>query len=464
MSSLLERTIPGQQVTGPELPDYDQLQRCIHCGRCLPVCPTYQETLLEMMSPRGRLALLRAVEDGKIGLTAQIADYLYSCLDCRACNVVCPAEVPIGELILQGRAAYAEQVGRPWWGRLILDRFLSSARALEPVMKLARLYQRLGLPHVARPLLRALKDRHSIFQVLYHMEGLLPKLPDRPLHVRLEEITPARGQRRYRVGFFLGCMMSQVLADASQATIRVLTRNGCEVVTPHDQVCCGAPHEDQGNKRKARELARRNIDVFSRYHDLDVIVTDCAACAGMLKEYPHLLRDDPEYYPRAVAMAHRVRDISEWLAEIIDDSTPIGEVPRAVTYHEPCHLANVQGIREQPVQVLRKIPGLELRPLRDSTRCCGSAGIYNLTHPEMSNRLLADKIQKIAETGADTVVTGNPGCVLQIQMGLREHGVPVRVRHLTQVLDEAYEHAQSQPPADANEEWVIHANSRTDPN
>lgn len=442
MSSFLQQTIPGQQVMGPELPDYDELQGCIRCGRCLPVCPTYQETTLEMFSPRGRLALLRAVEDARLGFTEGVAEHLYHCLDCRACNTVCPPGIPIGELILQGRAAYAEQTGRPWWARLALDRFLTSARAMEPIMKLARFYQRLGLSRLVRPLLRALKDRHAFFNLAFHMEGLLPRLPARPLHAYLPEIVPARGERRYRVGFFLGCMMSQVLADVSQATVNVLTRNGCEVVTPRGQMCCGAPHDDQGNKRLARELARRNIELFERYGNLDAIVADCAACAGMLKEYPHLLHDDPAYYPRALAMAQRARDVSEWLAAILDDSIPLAPTGRTVTYHEPCHLANVQGIRYQPVKVLSRIPCLKFKPLSDSTRCCGSAGIYNLTHPRMADRLLEDKIRKIASTGADTVVTGNPGCLLQLQMGLREHGIPVEVRHLTELLDEAYQRAE----------------------
>ncbi|GAB4566620.1 MAG: hypothetical protein Kow0047_18130 [Anaerolineae bacterium] len=310
-------------------------------------------------------------------------------------------------------------------------------------MKLARLYQRLGLPRIVKPILRSLKDRHPLFHTLYHMEGLLPRLPNRPLHSRLPEVTPARGQRRYRVGFFLGCMMSQVLADVSQATVNVLTRNGCEVVTPRGQWCCGAPHDDQGNKPKARELARRNIDLFERYPDLDVIVADCAACAGMIKEYPHLLKDDPEYHPKAVAMASRMRDVSEWLAEILDDSIPLAPTGRTVTYHEPCHLANVQGIRQQPVKVLLSVPDLELRPLPDSTRCCGSAGIYNLTHPQMADRLLEDKINKVAATGANTVITGNPGCLLQLRFGVEERQLDVDVRHLTQLLEEAYERAAS---------------------
>jgi len=391
-----------------------------------------------MFSPRGRLALLRAVEDARLEFTKGVAEHLYHCLDCRACNTVCPPGIPIGELILQGRAAYMEKAGRPWWARVALDRFLTSAQAMEPLMKLARLYQQLGLPRFVRPILRALKDRHALFNLAFHMEGLLPRLPSRPLHARLPEVVPARGERRYRVGFFLGCVMSQVLADVSQATVNVLTRNGCEVVTPRGQMCCGAPHDDQGNKRLARELARRNIELFERYEDLDTIVADCAACAGMIKEYPHLLHDDPAYYPRALAMARRTRDVSEWLAAIMDDSIPLASTGRTIAYHEPCHLANVQGIRHQPVKVLSSIPCLKLKPLPDSTRCCGSAGIYNLTHPRMADQLLKDKISKISGTGADTVITSNPGCLLQLQMGMRENRVPVEVRHLTELLDEAY--------------------------
>ncbi|HIQ05948.1 MAG TPA: (Fe-S)-binding protein [Anaerolineae bacterium] len=437
MSSVLSQTVPGQQVFGPELPDYDALQACIRCGRCLPVCPTYQDTTLETQSPRGRLSLLRAVENGKLDLSGGVGVHLYHCLDCRACNVVCPSGVRIGELILQGRAAYAEQAGRPWWAKIALDRFLTSARSLEPVMKLARLYQRTGLQMIVRPLLSRLARRFPRLLPLAYMEELLPQLSE-PLHTQLSEVIPAKGEQRHRVGFFLGCMMSQVLPEVSRATVEVLTHNGCEVVVPPHQVCCGAPHEDQGNKRLARDLARRNVDVFARYQDLDVIVSDCAACAGMIKEYGHLLHEDLAYAEKAAAMSARMRDVTEWLAEIIDGETLAGALARRATYHAPCHQANVQGIVQQPIRVLQQVPGLDFVPLPDATRCCGSAGIYNLTHPEMADRLLEDKLNNVASTGADLLVSSNPGCLLQLQMGVRERGMKVEVRHLTEVLAEVY--------------------------
>ncbi len=439
MTSLLSKTIPGQKVFGPELPDYDVLQNCLRCGRCLTVCPTYQETMLETDSPRGRLSLLRAVEDGKLPLSEGVMEHLYNCLDCRACNTVCPLSLPIGELILKGRAAYSARYGRPWWQRLSVDKFLVSARSLEWIMAPARIYRKLKLQKLIRPILSILSRNIAAFRILYEMETLLPEeLPAKPLHKALPETLPAYGERKYRVGFFLGCMMSQVLADVSKSSIDLLRKLGCEVVVPKDQVCCGAPHEDQGNKAKARELARTNIAVFERFNDLDVIVSDCAACSGMLKEYRELLAEDEEFAERAKTFSAKVLDVSQWLVRIL----PAGVSPprsrirthcTLATYHSPCHLGNAQGVLEEPKLVLRSLPDVKLVPLKDETKCCGSAGIYNITHIEMARRLLKEKIDNILATGAEVVVTGNPGCMLQIQKGLKERGADVEVKHLTQI-------------------------------
>ncbi len=437
--NLLGRTIPGQKVFGPDLPDYDVLQNCLRCGRCLTVCPTYQETMLETDSPRGRLSLLRAVEDGKLLLSEGVLDHLYNCLDCRACNTVCPLSLPIGELILEGRAAYSAQHDRPMWQRLSVDTFLTSASRLEWVMAPARIYRKLGLHKLVRPVLRFLGSKLAAFRVLYEMETLLPEdLPSKPLHEVVPEVLPAYGKRKHRVGFFLGCMMSQVLADVSESSIELLRRLGCEVVVPKGQVCCGAPHDDQGNKAKARELARTNIEVFERFEDLEVIVSDCAACSGMLKEYRELLARDGEFAERAEAFSAKVLDVSQWLARILPDATSVPETGKCAgctlaTYHSPCHLGNAQGVLEEPKSVVKSLPGVELVPLKDETKCCGSAGIYNITHIEMSRVLLDEKVENILATGAEVVVTGNPGCMLQIRKGLKERGADVEVKHLTQI-------------------------------
>ena len=439
MTSLLGKVIPGQKVFGPELPDYDELQNCLRCGRCLTVCPTYQETLLETDSPRGRLSLLRAVEDGKLPLSEGVLDHLYNCLDCRACNTVCPLSLPIGELILKGRAAYSARYGRPLWQRISVDTFLNSARSLEWVMAPARIYRKLRLHKIVRPILRFLGEKIPAFRTLYEMETLLPEdLPSKPLHKAIPETLPAYGERKYRVGFFLGCMMSQVLADVSQSSIELLRRLGCEVVVPKDQVCCGAPHEDQGNKPKARELARTNIRVFEKFEGLDVIVSDCAACSGMLKEYRELLSEDEEFARRAEAFSAKVLDVSQFLAQLLPgapSSPPNDSCARCTlaTYHSPCHLGNAQGVLEEPKSVVRSLPQVKLVPLKDETKCCGSAGIYNITHIETSRALLREKVDNIVATGAGIVVTGNPGCMLQIQKGLRERGVDIEVKHLTQI-------------------------------
>jgi glycolate oxidase iron-sulfur subunit len=248
-------------------------------------------------------------------------------------------------------------------------------------------------------------------------------------------------ERPYRVGYFLGCVMNVVFADASRATVKLLEHYHCDVTTPTDQMCCGAPQDDQGMKDVMRKMAKRNIEAFEKLGELDVIVADCAACSGFLKEYRHVFHDDPVWAERADRFSSKVRDITEWLDQIVpQDLTVTGKLPKSVTYHEPCHLANVQGVRKQPRALLARLKnkGVDVRELNDPTRCCGSAGIYNVTHPEMADQLLEDKMAKIAQTGADTVISANPGCLLQLEMGVREKHLPVEVRHLVQLLDEAY--------------------------
>lgn len=437
MSSLelLTRPIEGQKIFAAELPDYDYLRHCVRCARCLPVCPTYQETGLEMQSPRGRLSLIKAVEDGKLPFDPSVEEHLYHCLDCRMCNTVCPADVPIGEAILAARAAFGEQRGRPWWRKLVFRHILISAERLGWAMWPLRIYQRLRLPLLVRPLLRLLPKRLA---PLRRMEALLPSLPPYALHKRLAVVTPAQGKRKYRVGFFLGCMMSQLFAEESHATVNVLTRAGCEVITPQRQLCCGAPQDDQGEREHTRKFARKNIAMFESIGDVDVILSDCAACSGMLKEYGEILHDDPEFAGRARAFSSKIKDIYEWydqmgLAAALGD----GSTPLPVTLHDACHLANAQGIRRPQRRLLSRIKSVRVVEMKDPSACCGSAGIYNVTHADMADQRLQRKLEDIAATGASVVVTNGPGCLLQLRAAAQEGRVAVEIKHISQLVDEA---------------------------
>jgi glycolate oxidase iron-sulfur subunit len=423
-----------------DAPDYNNVLACIRCGLCLSVCPTYNTTHLEVQSPRGRVALIRAVEEQRLPQSSPgFKEHLYNCLDCRACETICPSGVRVGELVLAARAEIDHQEPQPWFERvlkrLVLRWVMVRPERVEWAMKPLRLYQRLGLQRLIRAW--GILDRLPAgFSVLGVMEGLLPRLPSRPLRSELAEVTLARQVKKYRVGFFLGCVMNVVYAEASRATVNVLIENNCEVVTPKTQRCCGAPHAEEGDSTTLRELARYNIDAFEQW-ELDYIVADCAACASQTKEYAHLLRDEPAYHERAIAFSRKVRDITELLAEI-PLKQPTGSLPVRVTYHEACHLCHAQGVRKQPRKVIAQIPGIEFVEMKESDWCCGSAGIYNITHPEKAGDILERKLQNIALTEADVVLTGNPGCLLQLEAGVKKAGIKTQVLHPTQLLDAAY--------------------------
>lgn len=447
--------ISGPAFTAPELPTYEALMDCIRCGRCLPVCPTYQQTTLETYSPRGRLSLLRAVEDGKLDLADPgVEEHLYHCLDCRACNIVCPVSIPIGELIVEGRAAVEAKHPRHWLIRFALNYALTSPRRIEWFAWPVRLAQRLKLDQLGVALMGWVPKLGPVLKDLVQMAPALPK----PLWGELrkppgsshgveqwadENKTSEVSGSRYRVGYFLGCVMNVAFGDASRATVKLLAKFGCETITPRDQMCCGTPQDDQGLKDVARKMAKRNIEAFERLGNLDAIVSDCAACSGFLKEYAHVFRDDAEWAERANRFASKVRDITEWLDQIMPQDigpTQVG-APTSITYHEPCHLANVQGVRRQPRAVLARLKqsGVEMCELADATRCCGSAGIYNMTHPALSKELLDRKMADVAATGADVVVSANPGCLLQLEWGAKRTGLDVKVKHVTQVVLETME-------------------------
>lgn len=427
--------IPGQQFFAPHLPSYEELQSCIRCGRCLPVCPTYQETQLETFSPRGRLNLLRAVEDARLPLSAGVTEHLYHCLDCRACNTVCPPAIPIGQLIITGRVAAAAQHPPSSVVRFALRHILTGAARAELLSSPLRVLQRIGLDRLAAFLLGRMPGGGGR---LCDLLQLAPRV-GKPLRRELPIITPAVGTRRHRVAFFLGCMMNVAMPQVSRATVRLLTRTGCEVVTLRGQSCCGAPQDDQAMPDLARAMARRNIALFEPLlEQVDVIVTDCAGCSAALKEYAEWLHDDPAWFRRAQSFGSRVNDVTEWLdAHWPEDLAPACR-PGIATYHDPCHLANVQGVRSQPRRLLERVAGLKLTPLPDShpVRCCGSAGIYSLTHTPMSLALLDRKMDDVVATGAELVVSANPGCLLQLEWGNRRRGGGLAVKHVVEVLDE----------------------------
>ncbi len=405
-----------------------ELDQCVHCGLCLNHCPTYQVTRLEPESPRGRIHLVRAVAEGRIEPTERFGGHIYLCLMCRACETACPSGVQYGRIAEAAR----EVLGPP--GSPLARAALQFAftqvfpfpRRFRLAARLLRLYQRSGLPWLAR---RVLPGR------LRAMEAMLPPVPAR-FFAPDGEVYPASGPRRARVALLTGCVMSTLYADIDAATVRVLRRNGCEVVVPRGQVCCGALNVHNGERTAARRMARINIDAFQDA-GVDAVIVNAAGCGAAMKDYGHLLADDPAYAAAAQHFAALVKDAGEFLAGL-GLHPPANRVEMTVTYQDPCHLAHGQKVRAQPRQLLAAIPGLHLVEMEGSDRCCGSAGIYNLLQPQMSQQLLQDKMEAVARTRAQAVVAPNPGCMLQLRAGAQRYGPALPVFHLMDLLDRSY--------------------------
>lgn len=438
--------VAASQRTGPQPPhfklppdqqallqaEYDNMLACIRCGLCLTHCPTYLISLAEEEGPRGRIAMARALTEGHLALTPDLLEHENNCLLCEACTRVCPAGVRMEELGVPLRQVFEDLESRPGWQRglrwLVFRRLFGSPRNFRRLAALLRLYQRSGL--------RGLVRRTGLLKLLglERLERYLPEIDREFLVPRGQRWGPTGGSAD-SVALFAGCIMSTAFAATDRATARLLARAGYEVTATSGQGCCGALNAHSGDRVGARAMARRNIAAFEADPDA-AICTNAAGCGAMLKEYGHLLRDDPTWAARARAFAARVRDVTELLAGKLPPTRVAGG--RLVTYQEPCHLANAQGITRQPRQLLEAIGGLKLVEMRESSLCCGSAGVYNVAHPEQAGQLLERKLNQALATGAPTIVTANPGCLIQLQAGLAERQSPVRVRHLVDLLDEAY--------------------------
>ncbi len=419
--------------------DYSVLQQCMHCGLCLPSCPTYLETGKERHSPRGRISLMRAIADDEMEATKGFAEEMSYCLGCLACTTACPAGVDYGTLFETARAEAERSRAPASPGRSLVRRFtlrflLVRPWALHLQGRVLRFYESSGL--------RGLLRKSGIFALLPRRIGELERqmLRIRPKYSDeiISGVEKPRGPTRHRVAMLTGCIQDIAFSDVNRATVDVLLENGCEVTTPRSQSCCGSLHVHNGDLETARELARRQIDSIgaSRF---DAIISNSAGCGSHLKRYGHLLSDDPAYARRAAEWSAKVRDISEWLVQIGFRTPRSAASPTAVTYHEACHLCHGQKISAQPREILRSIPGLDLRECAEATMCCGSAGVYSLTQPGTAAWLRDRKVGHIRSTGATVVATANPGCQIQIQQGLSAEKIPhLRVVHPIVLLSEAY--------------------------
>jgi len=428
----------------PDAPRGADLDKCVHCGLCLNACPTYRELGLEMDSPRGRIYQMIQVATGQADITPSYIEHLDLCLACRGCESACPSGVPYGRLIEAARAEIEASIRRPWHvrllRRLVFDHLLVNRAWLRAAGALLYLYQASGLQALVRG-----SGLLKLFGKLGRIERLAPEAEVPFFFSSIGRTFPAKGKKRKRVAFLAGCLANVTSARLNEATVRVLEENGCEVVIPEDQTCCGALHVHSGLKEKARELARRNIRAFLS-DDFDAIITNAAGCGSTLKEYHELLENDAEFREKAEEFSRKVRDITEFLDEI---GIRPPEIPydAVVTYQDSCHLAHGQKIRQAPRNLIAAIPGVTFRELPLADLCCGSAGVYNIVHDEMAASILEKKMALVNSIGADIVTTANVGCAIQLRAGVALHGRGQRVMHVVELLDEAYRQGGARRPA-----------------
>lgn len=407
--------------------------QCMHCGMCLPVCPTYNLTFLEKSSPRGRIRLVKEVEDGNLPLTEDFINEMYFCLDCQACQTVCPAGVKYGKIVESARIKIFKlgKDKQAFMKKLIFKFVFASNSLFKFFARIVRFYQKK---------LKPLAFNFGLYEIipkkLLQIEELAPEISDKFSDEILPEVLKPSGEAKYKVGFLTGCFMNVMYSKINIDTVEVLLENNCEVYIPKEQVCCGSVMAHYGDIETAKKLAKKNIVAFSKYK-LDAIVVNSAGCGAFMKEYGELFEDDKEFREKAENISRLTKDVNEFLCEI-DFKRPDVELNLKVTYHDACHLAHTQRITAQPRKIIKSLNGIDFVELNESTWCCGSAGIYNILRYEDSMKILERKIKNILETNAEIVLTANPGCHAQIEYGLKKANANIKVMHPVTILNLAY--------------------------
>jgi glycolate oxidase iron-sulfur subunit len=431
---MAESKSPAASTLTREGPAPADLDKCVHCGLCLNACPTYRELGVEMDSPRGRIQQMINIASGE-PINDSYVEHMELCLACRGCETACPSGVPYGRMIEAARAEIESHRKRALPSRMlrwfIFHRLLPSRIMLQIAGAGLYLYQVSGLQRVVRA-----SGILNVLGKLGDIEALTPTVEVPFFYSHVGRTFPAEGQRRYRVAFLSGCIANLTFCRLNEATVRVLQKNGCEVVIPGSQNCCGALHVHSGLKEEAKSLARRNIDAVLD-SEFDAVITNAAGCGSTLKEYDELLADDPDYHEKAAQFSAKMKDVTEFLGSI-DLNTEMKPLDYIVTYQDSCHLLHGQKIKAAPRSLLRSIPGLQFREMPNSDICCGSAGIYNIVRNEMAMQILQHKMDSVNASRAEVIATANPGCMLQLEAGARIYGNGQQVKHVVELLDEAY--------------------------
>jgi len=414
------------------LPSDDILSQCIHCGMCLATCPTYELTKLERSSPRGRIKLIKSVADGTLSISEVFTDEMNFCLDCQACETACPAGVKYG-VIVEAARVEVENSGSGSILKKIIKRFvfkyiLASNRNLKNAARLLYYYQNSFLPGLVKTFCKL-----KIFpSKLIELDSLSPRVAKIFSDSIIPEITESKIQKKMNVSFHYGCLMNVMFADINNDTVELLSKTGCKVITPKNQVCCGSLHAHNGDIETAKKLAKENVETFSEY-DYDYLISNSAGCGAFMKEYVHLFSDDLELSAIAKKFSERVKDLSEFYSDI--SPFEFKKCTESVTYHDACHLVHSQKIFSQPRKIISSIPGIRYKELEESSWCCGSAGIYNITRYEDSMKILKRKIAHIKNSKAEKVLTSNPGCISQIKYGCKKNNLNIEVEHLATFLN-----------------------------